>query len=55
MTTTTAVAAIKFTGNRAYRYEMSFFCWMPIAKAKAELMIATGKAESVTGTDAANL
>lgn len=49
------MTAIKFTGNRAYRFEMSFLCWMPIAKAKAELMIATGQAENVTGTDAANL
>jgi hypothetical protein len=47
----TATQTIKFKGNRAYRFEWAFGTWQPIAAAKAQLLLASGQAEDVTGKD----
>ena len=51
----TKTTDIKFTGRRAFRFDMWSLRWMPIAADKARLMIATGTAVDVTGTEAAAL
>ena len=47
--------AIRFSGRRAFRFDLGSFRWMPIAADRARLMIATGTAQDVTGTEAATL
>lgn len=49
------ITNVKFTGRRAFRFDMASLRWMPIAADKARLMIATGTAIDVTGTRGADL
>lgn len=43
--------AVKFNGRRAYYFSYAGRRWFPLAFAKAQLMLATGEAEDMTGKD----